>query len=123
MERLFERRVFERINADFSGWYALEDEGSQVHGEFWGLDFSGSGVRVNSAKEIAEQKVLEVNITSPAFSQPIQETARVAWQRMVEPGLWQAGLRFYRPKLMNFWPLVELKQGEIGQAGEKGGPG
>ena len=37
MERLFERRVFARINADFSGWYALKDEGGQIQGEFWGL--------------------------------------------------------------------------------------
>lgn len=121
MERLFERRVFERINADFSGWYALKDEGGEIQGEFWGLDFSGSGVRVHSVKEITEDKVLEVSITSSTLSQPIQETARVAWQRKIEPGLWQAGLKFYQPRLMHFWPLVELKQHEIGQSGESAG--
>ena len=112
MERLFERRVFERINADFNGWYALKDEAGQIRGEFWGLDFSGSGIRVHSAQEIIEERVLEVSINSPALNQPIQETAQVAWQRRIEPGLWQAGLKFYQPRLMHFWPLVESKQYE-----------
>ena len=107
-EPLVDRRIFERIEGDFTGWYSVKDN-KELAGEFLGVDLSGSGIRVRSVSGLPENRILHLDLNAPVLKTPIQETARVAWQREVQPGRWQAGLKFYQPRLAAFWPLVELK--------------
>ena len=93
MDVLIDRRVFERMQEDFSGWYALKDT-DEMLGEFSGLDFSAGGIRVRANKKIVEGRALDLNIVSPEAKTPIQETARIVWQRELKSGQWQAGLEF-----------------------------
>lgn len=109
MEALIDRRVFERMNEDFSGWYALKDTDAML-GEFSGMDFSAGGIRVRVNKKIIEGRALDLNIVSPEAKTPIHETAQIVWQREVSPGWYEAGVEFYRPDLARLWPLVNPKQ-------------
>lgn len=112
MESLFDRRVFERMESDFTGWYTIKDD-KEIRGEFLGLDFSAGGIRVNTNKKILEGRALNLSLVSPEVKGPIQEAAQIVWQREAGPGLWQAGLKFYQPNLIHLWPLVDSKQYSI----------
>lgn len=115
MDVLIDRRVFERMQEDFSGWYALKNS-DEMLGKFSGLDFSAGGLRVRANKKIVEGRALELNIVSPEAKTPIRETAQIVWQREVKspegdkPGRYEAGVEFYRPDLARLWPLVNPKQ-------------
>ena len=105
MDALVERRIFDRIQEDFSGWYTLKDE-KDILGEFLGLDASAGGIRVNSRKEILEGRALVLSLALPLVSAPIQMAAQVAWQRELRPGWFQSGLKFFQPDLTSLWPLI-----------------
>lgn len=110
MEEMFiDRRLFQRINADFTGWYSLKDR-KEADGDFLGLDFSAGGIRVRANKKIVEGRALDLNIVSPEAKTPIRETAQIVWQREVKPGWYEAGVEFYQPHLARLWPLVNPKQ-------------
>ncbi|HCD38774.1 MAG TPA: hypothetical protein DEQ77_08700 [Candidatus Omnitrophica bacterium] len=109
MESSIDRRIFERMHDDFTGWDTLKDN-EKILGEFAGLDFSGSGIRINARRRILEGRALDVSLVSVKVSEPIKESAQVIWQRELSPGWWQAGLRFYHPGLAHLWPLVHPEQ-------------
>lgn len=110
MEEMFiDRRLFQRINADFTGWYSLKGR-KGVEGDFLGLDFSGSGIRVDSVKEIPYDRILDVSINSDALKSSLKESAQVIWQKELLPGKWQAGLKFFQPRLAAFWPILEAQK-------------
>lgn len=109
MDVSIDRRVFERMSGNFSGWYALKDA-DEMLGEFSGLDFSAGGLRVRANKKILEGRALELNIVSPEAKTPIRETAQIVWQREAKPGWYEAGVEFYRPDLARLWPLINPKQ-------------
>ena len=104
-EVLIERRIFERIAEDFTGWYSLRDN-QEILGEFMGLDFSANGIRVNSLKEIPEGRALDLNLVSSTTKGPLAQAAQVVWQRRIDSVRWQAGLKFYQPKLLPLGSLL-----------------
>jgi hypothetical protein len=109
MESSRERRIFQRIEGDFSGWYGLKDH-KEILGEFIGLDFSAGGIRVHTNKQMLEGRTLDLNLVSPVVTSPIRETAQIVWQRENETGIWEAGLKFYNPDLIRLWPLISPKE-------------
>ena len=109
MDVWIDRRIFERMQESFAGWYAIKDT-DEILGEFSGLDFSAGGLRVNANRKIVEGRALDLNITSPEAKTSIRKTAQIVWQREVKPGSYEAGLKFYQPALGSFWPLVRPEQ-------------
>lgn len=109
MDALVDRRIFERMVEDFTGWYTLKDK-EEILGEFLGLDFSAGGLRVNSRQQILEARALNLSLVSSRVNGPIGKTALVVWQREINPGWWQSGLKFFQPDFMRLWPLVRSEQ-------------
>ncbi len=109
MEPLVDRRMFERMESDFTGWYSFKDE-DKILGEFLGMDFSADGLKLNSAQSLPEGRALDLSLVSPQAKSPISEAGQVVWQREVAPGRWQAGLRFYQPRLLGLWPMVDHRR-------------
>lgn len=105
MEALVDRRIFERMTEDFTGWYSLQDE-KEILGEFLGLDFSAGGLRVHSRRQIIEGRALDLSLVVHRLKGPIEKPAQIAWQRELSSGWWQAGLKFYQPDMIHLWPLV-----------------
>ena len=97
------------MEEDFTGWYSIKDS-KEILGEFYGLDFSAGGVRVNADKPIPEGRALDLSLISPTAKSPIQETAQIVWQRELKAGRWGAGLKFYQPDLRRLRPLVRAEQ-------------
>lgn len=109
MDALVDRRVFERLEEPFSGWYSIKDA-PEVLGEFYGLDFSAGGIRVHTNRQMLEGRALDLRLVSRDATSPISETAQVVWQRENESGVWEAGLKFYNPDLIRLWPLINPKE-------------
>ena len=109
MEALVDRRIFERMTENFTGWYTIKDE-KEILGEFLGLDFSAGGVQVHSRQQIVEGRALALSLVSHRIKSPIEKAARIVWQREIKPGWWQAGLKFYQPDMIHLWPLVSPEQ-------------
>lgn len=109
MEPLVDRRIFERMESDFTGWYSLKDE-DKIQGEFLGIDFSADGLKLNSAQSLPEGRALDLSLVSSQAKSPISETGQVVWQREVAPGRWQAGLHFYQPHLLGLWPMIDYRR-------------
>lgn len=109
MEALVDRRIFQRMAGDFTGWYAIKDS-REILGEFFGFDFSAGGIRVNAGKKILEGRALDLSLVSPALISPIKETAQVIWQRETKIGVWEAGLEFYQPDLIHLHPFIDPKE-------------
>lgn len=109
MESLMDRRIFERMESDFTGWYSLKDD-NKILGEFLGMDFSADGMKVHSPQSLPEGRALDISLVSSQAKTPIPETAQVVWQREVSPGRWQAGLHLYQPHLLGLWPMVDYRR-------------
>lgn len=109
MEPLVDRRMFERMESDFTGWYSLKDE-DKIQGEFLGIDFSADGLKLNSAQSLPEGRALDLSLVSSQAKSPISETGQVVWQREISPGRWQAGLHFYQPHLLGLWPMIDYRR-------------
>lgn len=99
-----DRRIFERLEGDFSGRYCVKNI-KEIQGEFKGLNFSAGGIMVDVDKKIVEGRVLELSLVSQTNS-AIQTTGQIVWQREIKPGRWQAGVKFYQADLIHLWPLI-----------------
>lgn len=109
MEPLIDRRIFQRLAGDFTGWYSVRGA-KEILGEFSGLDFSAGGIKVRSGKKILEGRALDLSLVSAAATAPVSEAAQIVWQREANPGIWEAGLEFYQPDLIHLHPFISPRE-------------
>ncbi len=109
MVAMVERRIFERLDADFKGKYSSIDAiDAQESGELQGSNLSAGGIMVNARNRIPEDNAIDLWLFRAHREHSIHTIGRIVWQREVSPGAWQAGLKLYRPDLMQLSSLVEF---------------
>ena len=94
-----ERRMFERFNVEFPVKFRNLNTNKEGTGKIINIS-AGGGVMTVTKEDLQPSAPLEIQLFIPDNKDPLRANGKVIWSKLIEPGVYTAGVQFDKVDFM-----------------------